>query len=373
MGNSCCTGRLHQKKLDLTKNSKVSLPLELPFSNINQNSQNKASTNIFENSLSLEKIPKTQPNVSFLKETDSDLILYSIDEESDYKKLNTVNYFSHRSEINEGLNYTLINPEDLSKPQQKKILECLDRFNYSLGTGEIEEVDGFAYIEENKKNHMMMITTHAIYLLKPEDLSLVSKRVILEDVTILVISKNKDTLLIANRVNKADFCISCDNIDNIVKSIQQVSNEAFGQYVPWIVCEKGSDVLSMLYNVNIDEKKLFNEQHLAILKIIVEHGDIGENEILVENTCSKRDGQMINGIFVVTESAIYHVDTSYAFVKRIDLKNIDKIVYTNRENCMAIYEDLDISEYNLKIGVCEKVRQAASECRKMIKVVIDNL
>lgn len=373
MGNSCCTGRLHQQKTDLTKNSKTNLPLELPFSNLNQKSQNNAFTNIFENSLSQEKIIKSQPNISFPKDTDSDLILCSIDEESDYKKLNTINYFSHRSEINEGLNYTLINPEDLTKPQQKKILECLDRFKYSLGTDEIEEVDGFAYIEENKKNYMMMITTHALYLLKPEDLSLASKRVILEDVAILVISKNKDTLLVANRVSKADFCVACDNVENIVKSIQQVSNEAFGQYVPWIVCDNGSDVLSMLYNVNIDEKKFFNEQHLAILKVIVEHGDVGESEILVENTSYCKDDQMINGIFVVTESGVYEVNTSYMFVKRIYLKDIDKIVYSNSGSCMAIYEDLDIHEYNLRIGVCEKIRQAASECGKIIKVVIDNM
>ena len=373
MGNVCCTGRSHpspQESDDLSR--KISNPPSTSGRSRPQESE-KGST-------STKTTPKTLQSLEIaqLNPTDSNPLQslpekpLSVDSEVDYaERANTVNFLSNRTEARETLEYSLLMPEDLSKLQQTQILSVLDNYKSNLSAGDQEEVDGFVYVEESKKQHMMMISTHAVYLLKPEDISKVEKRVQLENIPLLVISKTKDTILFVVKNSSEDFVVCCENFENLLKSLQQVSFEAFGQYIPWITAQNAVETFALLRKVNVNTTDLLNDEHLAIVKAIVEHGCIGETKLLVESCRNCGESKLMNVYFVMTDQAIYTLDSSYGFKHRIDLRSIEKLSINQKSGYLVIYESLGIHEYSLPLTISKSIQESARKLGKNIQIIED--
>ena len=240
MGNVCCSRRAHssinynENNQDLQKVSEIILTekKEVEVNNpININKESYEQKTSDGEVLEIKEINlENKPILSRRSLRDNPINEEMLNNDIGLSdKLNTANF---RSVVKESLEYTLIMPEDLTKPQQNQILMILDKYKSLIQEDDQEEVDGFLYVEENKKKLMIMITTHAIYVLKPEDFSLIVRRVKLEDIFLIVLTKSKNELLFVIRGSKEDFLISSDNMENLLKSIQQVSYEAFNQYLP---------------------------------------------------------------------------------------------------------------------------------------------
>lgn len=358
MGNVCCSGRNHQSSNDSQNNGLIkNAPVETSQS---ENRIKKApSPNVLE-------IAQINPEDLQISIEDPDL-----EPEIDYvERANTVNFLSNRTEIDQNLEYSLIMPEDLSKIQQTQVLSVLDNYKSLLSPDDQEQVDGFVYVTESQKNYLMMVSTHAIYLLNPDNVSLVESRTKLEDISLIVISKNYDVLLFVVKNSSEDFVVQCENMEGLVKSLQQVTVEAFGQYLPWITVEKAEDVHGMVNTVKVEGNLLLKDEHLAIVKAIVENGNIGETVMVKEMCTNSGESKLMNVNFVLTDQAIYILDSSYGFKKRISLLDIEKLAI-NKDSYLVIYEILGIHEFSLPQHFSDSIKQACAIKGNLVRIYVD--
>ena len=367
MGNVCCSRRAHssinynENNQDLQKVSEIILTekKEVEVNNpININKESYEQKTSDGEVLEIKEINlENKPILSRRSLRDNPINEEMLNNDIGLSdKLNTANF---RSVVKESLEYTLIMPEDLTKPQQNQILMILDKYKSLIQEDDQEEVDGFLYVEENKKKLMIMITTHAIYVLKPEDFSLIVRRVKLEDIFLIVLTKSKNELLFVIRGSKEDFLISSDNMENLLKSIQQVSYEAFNQYLPWINAENSAELEKMKNNVVLDNRSMFSDENLAIIKLIVENGCIGEIKIINESFIDNKDTRALNAHFILTDQAIYLADSSYGFKKRISLANIEKISINSKDKFVIIFDNTGIHEFSIPLDISNQIKETA--------------
>ena len=277
--------------------------------------------------------------------------------------------YSHKSEYLEGLEYNLVLPESLSKLQQTQIISTLDKYRELIPSEEDEQVDGLASVIENNKKKMIMITTHAAYLLSFEDYSIVERRVMLEDIFGLIISRKKDGFVIGVKVNYTEnIIIKSEFVEDIVKALQQLNFEAFNVFFPWVTHENSSDFTKFLHSKEFIAKDLQSQENLAVLKAIVQKGNVGETKILVEKCSSSSENKEKDTNFVLTDEAVYSLDLFFNFVFCFSLKKIDKIVFNKKEEYAVIYEQDGVHIFRISLEVCEKIKEEARKVENKIKI-----
>ena len=357
MGNVCCTGRSHQS----TNNTKLVSELQTSSASNPSKPKNpaKKASKDFSKKLTSGQVLELE-NLKFFNKNNEKLSEKSSDsvEENSLEKLNTVNVFSNRSETVFGLNYNLIMPEELTKAQQNQILSVLDNYKNFLKENDQEVVDGFVYVFQDDQKMIMMITTHAFYLLSIDNFMNVIKRTTLEDIILIVLSKNKEILLFVLKTLK-DFCLTCEYTTDLVKALQQVTFEAFNQYIPWITKETDEEVRKLQNNLKIEDKAILSDENLAITKAIIENGEIGETRLVLESCMNSGASKMMNIYFLLTDLAVYTLDSSYSFLTRFLLRNIEKIEISYKDENVLIHEIENIHEFSLPVSLTEKIKEAA--------------
>jgi hypothetical protein len=371
MGNVCCTGRgnfiLKERENNFQINSK-NKPLEDP----------EKTQNPFFERLNFKQISELQrlkiKKLDQFEKNQKPTPKHSADYDSTIgnevvEKSNTLQVLSYKSEEATELDYNLILTEDLTKDQKLQITSVLDRYKYLITENEQEIVDGLINVSKRGENLMMMITTHAIYLLDSKDYCTVINRVRLEDLILIVLSKTKDTLLFVVKNLKDNFYVNCEDIENLLKGLQQVSYDAFQQYLPWITVNTSEEVYKMQSSMPIETETLLSDEHIAIIKSIVEHGNIGETKLLTEYCPNNGKSKIMNLHFIMTDQAIYTLDSSYGFKNRFMLAEIEKIIVDKENNYVIIYEPDGAHEFSLPLKVTAKIKKAASQCGKRILIL----
>ena len=91
----------------------------------------------------------------------------------------------------EELEYTLKDPKDLGAEDRFKILKVLDSSKANIPSNEQEYFEGFSMVQVQVSdqvldNRVIFFSNYAIYLLKPEDLSYVYRRLPLENIHLIL-------------------------------------------------------------------------------------------------------------------------------------------------------------------------------------------
>jgi hypothetical protein len=326
MGNVCCVGRVNSQTPQIQPSRDLLEIKTLP------NDLNPSSPSNAEKTLSL---PDSKLNLKF----------------------DTVQFFSQRSSPENGLDYSLITAEDLSRSQQQEILKVLDTFKFLLDPDEQEMVDGLLKVTSIEE-YFLMITTHALYLLDLLDLSQVFKRFKLEDLSYLVLTKTmKSVYLIGNSI-KTVFSLSTHDMKNLILSIQQVSFEAFAQYLPWVVVDDFGRLDEYLVKVELN---LLSEENLAVTKVFVEHGDIGEVALVVQKCSESGKNRMMNLVLLVSNRAVYMLNSSFQFVEKILLAAQVNVRFNGRNSVLTVSGHGQSFDFVVELELAEKVQRIIRE------------
>lgn len=317
MGNVCCIGRTHQQVPSVHN----------PQSPVKSSKKLKQLTEIKTTSSPKESNPNLNPTFS----EDSESIHQSSHHSDELQNYNTVKIFSNRSEAHNTLKYSIITPEDLSPDQQKQVIKALDKYKDLLAPDEQEMVDGFFHVQTDS-SYLMMITTYALYLLNPVDLSDVNMRVELEQISYIILTKTKEFVGFVEKSVKNLIKIKSEDIEDLVKSVQQVNFEAFNQYLPWVVVE----AIDKVRDQDVDKKTLMAERNLSICKVIVEHGNIGESVKIIEKCNNSGQNRIMTVFLVLTEECLYMLDSSLGFLDLILFRDVQEVAYKEKENLLEV-------------------------------------
>ena len=115
----------------------------------------------------------------------------------------------------------------------------------------------------------------------------------------------------------------------------------------------------MKNNVVLDNRSMFSDENLAIIKLIVENGCIGEIKIINESFIDNKDTRALNAHFILTDQAIYLADSSYGFKKRISLANIEKISINSKDKFVIIFDNTGIHEFSIPLDISNQIKETA--------------
>ena len=401
MGNTCCAGRNTEKKLYQNNDDTERLENIKSKPGSSKKNKSKKSTAMNSSDVPLTKKPTWQDmfDVKTSKDKSSKLVVeegslaYSSDsdqvkeeseedeeneesqennESQESEENNIINpavVFSNRSEMHEGLEYNLTAPTDLSKIQQNQIISALDKYHSLLKDEEEEQVDGLAPIIEKNKKFMVMLTTIAIYIVNADNLSIVEKRIRIEDFQILVISKLRDSFLIGVKIDYLEnILIKSEFVEDLLKGIQQIYFEGFGNYLPWINKGSYSDLGKLIKNKNLIGEFDDTEMNSAFIKIATENGNIGEIKVLMENCSDSAEKKNKNVFFLMTDNAVYTLDDNYTLKNKFLLNKIEKVSINKKNQYLVIYEEGGVHMFTLPIKYSESIKQYASKIGNKIKV-----
>ena len=364
MGNTCCTGRYlknppvqpepqainkHKVKPPQSKKKK---PENLKVKLSPKDSLEKKHT--WQEELDLQTL---SPNMKIQEENS---LVYSSDSHQELAPKDSLNpdMLSYQSEIPDVLDYNLILAEDLTKLQRNQILSALDSFSSLLVADEEETVDGLAPVVDKNRKYMLMLTTQAVYLLNPEDLSLVERRVRIEHFLVLVISKKKDAFLIGvNATSSENLLVRSEKTVDLLKAIQQLCHESMGKYLPWLTQEDSSELYKLITDKNLIQRVENSEDYWAMIKVIVEHGKIGETKVFMERCSDSANGKEKNIIFLMTEEAIYTLDKHCKFRGKVFLTKIEKMIVNRKSELVVVYEEQGVHVFSVPITYSETIQQ----------------
>lgn len=346
MGNICCLGRSHPQQSRLPD-------VKPPIKEVHSKSakSKKKSTpkpaKVLKQAKTLVKkqtwqeVADFQPQKTAHVVEDSSLNYSSSNSSSkseSKRQIKTLNFMSNRSELDTGLEYSIIQAESLTKSQQNQISSLLDRYTDMVSDDDEEIVDGLGNITILNDKKIILITTQALYILNPDDYSLVDKRVVLEELTLLVFNKNKEQVFIELKSDYLQNLIfQCDILQDILRSIQQVNYEAFAQYIPWIFDSKIEDLYDLINDKNISKENFYTKDRMNVFKAIVENGNVGENPLVVQKAKDKIGDDGNEVVILITDNAVYTLDREYEFKKRVLFASVEKIDVNKKDRFLVFY------------------------------------
>ncbi|OMJ76412.1 hypothetical protein SteCoe_24245 [Stentor coeruleus] len=346
MGNTCCLGRSHPQQSRLP-DVKPSVKESHSKSAKNKKKSTPKPAKVLKQAKTLVKkqtwqeVADFQPQKTVHVIEDSSLNYSSSNSSSKSeakREIKTLNFMSNRSELNTGLDYSIIQAESLSKSQQNQISSLLDRYADMVSEDDEEIVDGLGNIIILNDKKTILITTQALYILNPDDYSIVDKRIILEELTLLIFNKNKNQILIELKSEYLQNLIfQCDILQDILRSIQQVNFEAFAQYIPWIYDNKIEELYDLINEKGISKENLYTKDKLNVFKAIAENGNIGENVLIVQKAKDKIEDYAEEIVILISEIAVYILDGGYGFKKRVLFASVEKIVVNKKDKFFVFY------------------------------------
>lgn len=336
MGNVCCIGRA-QPQIPPTEGRKNS---QRASKKLKQLTEIKTTTTL----------KQSNPQQPFFELPDSPKSSHD-----SHENYNTVKILSNRSDAYKTLTYTIISAEDLTISQQKQVINVLDQYKHLIEPDEQEMVDGFLHVQV-ESSYLMMITTHAIYLLNPVNLVDVNKRVQLEDISFILLTNNKEFVGFVENSVKGCLKVVCQDFDSLVFAVQQVCFEAFNQYLPWVVV----DDIQKIKDQDIDKKVIMGDRNLAIFKVFVEHGRIGEVAKIIEKCNNSGENRMMTVHLVVSNENIYMLDSSLDFMDMIPFTSIKNSVYKDKECLLEIKGQGKTFSFIIDSGTAKKVIEMIS-------------
>ena len=248
-------------------------------------------------------------------------------ESQKFSKFDTVKFLSNKSSVIKTLDYSLIDAEDLSITEQKQVLQVLDQYKSFLDPQDQEMVDGFIQLS-NPLPSMIMITTHALYHLNQSNFSQVHFRFPLEDLSLIILTWTLTSIFLLDKTLKSGKKIETNDLENLVKSIQQVSFEAFGNYVPWLVFENFDSIEFQIDKIRF--KEILSDDSLAVYRVIVEHGEYFEVPVMVEKCMESGRNRMMNLIMVLTSISVFMQGSTFEYIEKVDINKISKVSYTSK-------------------------------------------
>jgi hypothetical protein len=383
MGNPCCSGRAHALKqqdslssqLDILDSSPKSLkkkPSKLKKKSKQSLKPSKKIEN-WKDQLDFNKPSPVNPSndlEDYESEREASSMNYSESNERAPSKATPQQFerLTYESELSECLKYDLLIPKNLSRAQQLQILSALDQYKEALPEDEQENVDGLAEIIEKGKSKFLMITTHALYVLSSDNFSLVERRILLEDLELVVINKKKDqSLLLVRQDYLENLVFASGKIVDVILSVQQVNFEAFEEYLPWAVYDNPNDLDKLSEQKNMWPKELKSNENLRIFKVIIENGEFPETKVVFEKTSSDTDPLV--GFFMMTDLAIYTLGKDYSFLNRVDLMTIDKLIENKKNKMLVIYHDAGVNTFISLSNISQKIQKEAEKLSKTVKIV----
>ena len=68
---------------------------------------------------------------------------------------------------------------------------------------------------------------------------------------------------------------------------------------------------------------------------------------------------MMNVHFILTDQAVYSLDSRYGFKNRISLRNIEKITTNRKDKYLNIYENNGVYEFSMPLEIKNRIEEAA--------------
>ena len=195
-----------------------------------------------------------------------------------------------------------------------------------------------------------MLSTQAVYVIDFNNFSSVIRRVLLENIEILLFTKSKDSMLIKIKKDSfGDIFFTSSKIDDIIKSLQQLKNEKTMNYIPWVVVNKISELLKVMNKTHTIQPVIHD---FNLIKIVVEYGTIGESLIIIK----KCEVNSLSHYLFITDLSIYLLDFNHSLSEKILVSQVTQ-VKTNTTNKICFFSknsEICVS-LNLSKGVFEEI------------------
>jgi hypothetical protein len=238
----------------------------------------------------------------------------------------------------EELEYTLKEPKDLSAEDRFKILKVLDSSKANIPSNEQEYFEGFSMVQVQVSdqvldNRVIFFSNYAIYLLKPEDLSYVYRRLPLENIQLILFDTCFESFIFHVTRNEIlgdlwIFTHDFEDVENIHNCCQTLFRLLTKRFIP-VSCFEEKVLKTKFNNVSLTFKhKMLDDEFLRVNNIVVQEGKLGEMIKFFKKTRSSVKGNLVETIVVLTNLALYCLTLEYRFIYRVDLKNVKSLLVT---------------------------------------------
>lgn len=247
----------------------------------------------------------------------------------------------------DNLAYSLPRFESLRQSQQYKILEILASYSYIVAClGQTETVRGVCKVDIHSTGYftdavLMVITTHAVYILDSEDL-LVGGRNTYQDIQLIGIAKDNSSCIlhIIKKNLNSDIWLNSGRTDHIIRCIQVSAKESTGNYVPFYSVPNENALEKRFNRLKPTFIQKFQIPEMrAVMELLCKEGYMGDNVI-----CMKRTNRVTHLfgdqdiIAVLTEKILYALRLDYSILQKIKLNLID-VIYRIEDNGRVLIPD----------------------------------
>ena len=353
MGNVCCTDRrINHTPTKSIPSNPTTLSPSIP-QKLSPNPSNRRMTKLsglnefpFQNSLVEVKPSKNQAS-----------------EELDMKE-----------SFIEELEYDLIEAVDLSQQDQNSILKLFTQFSNEIPPGDEELYEGYivARVHESEtysEERALVVSTHAVYILKENDLSYMHRRLRLENILIVILEARLGEMIVHVSSNEllGDLWIASKQIEDLHNCLQTMFKYLNKRYIPTQTLQDKlfRDKFNKVPQAML--QSLLSEENLQANNVIVQEGKIGENVLFNKKAKWVDGGEIKDCRAVLTSKALYCLGVEFEFLSRMDLKlvkgarineNVDKVVIekSNGEEILWFLSSKFVTELEKAIALTRKER-----------------
>jgi predicted XRE-type DNA-binding protein len=352
MGNPCCTGR----RID--KLTRFTVPSQEPRLKNTKKPDNKFPVNSY--SKNIKKNASGRPSI------DAEYVGNSVLDSKMPENLDI------KDSLIEELEYNLIEAHQLTQKDQNNILHVFELYQNEIPSTEKEQFEGFLPVTINESSafsseKVLVVSNFAIYVLKKSDISYVQRRIRLENIQIILLESNLNSLIIHSVNNNllGDLWITSSQIEDIHNCIQTMFNFLLNRYIPTFTY--ASNVFESKFN-NIPKVFVLNlleEENLKITNAVIREGKIGENVVYNKKTQWISDNKVSDCIAVLTTKALYSFNMDYKLLLRLEIKLISSITVNETLDILIIHKnDFEEIVWFLNSKFVTEIEKAAAEVRQ---------
>jgi hypothetical protein len=315
------SSRKSQQILSKTMATMPNLPTE-------ESTLYKSRSSFTPENLSFDTTQERPPNISYDREHGMDSSSRSLQSE-------------------DNLAYQLPRFESLRQSQQYKLLEILASYSYTVASlGQTETVRGVCKVDIHGTGYftdpvLMVISSHAVYILDYEDL-LVNRRNTYQEIQLIGMSKDNSSCIlhiIKKNVN-SDILLNSGRVEHIIRCIQVSAKESTGNYIPFYSVPNQNALEKRFNRLKPTFIQKFQIPEMrASMELLCSEGSIGDNVICIKRTSRKTHlfgAQDI--IAVLTEKTLYALRLDYSILQKIKLNMID-VMYRIEDDGRVLIPD----------------------------------
>lgn len=273
----------------------------------------------------------------------------------------------------EGLYYSLDDMSKLTKEQQRIVLGFFRQYEEEGSHGSDEQLDGVVAVQQKTQSGqidaVLLLSTHAVYILDPSVFHIVQRRIRLDNILLLGLNRSRTDLIlhISSSDLMGDIWLCCKDINNLLKAFQVLSRNLTSSYIPAYTVNT-TEELSNHYNSMLTTHiySYRAPEILSITSVLCKEGLIGENILLYQkSTRITRSRGFEECIAVLTDYSLYSLRLDYEFIDKIGLQYMRGVCVVDK--CDRVIIQSDVTEDMLwfwNASILDTIQEASMKLLK---------